>query len=155
MFPSMRYVASIASGGLLFLLIWLMLPSATNPEDVVRNYLGHLRHSQIGDNFHLVSSDVRAHLRERGIDDEYDYFDMRLGEFPVVRKYTFLQSGELGDEYRITAEVRSATDPYARIAYGEGYEAKPPIDTLTFLLVQQDGDWRVDQLRVGEMALLP
>ena len=155
MFPSMRYIASIASGGLLFMLIWLMMPSASNPEDVVRNYLGHLRHSQIGDNYHLVSDEVRQQLRERGIRDEYDYFDSRLGEFPIVRKYTFLHSEQQGEKYLIAAEVRSAGDPYAQMAYGEGYSARPPIDTLNFVLVEQDGDWRVEALTVGTVALLP
>lgn len=155
MFPSMRYVAGIASGGLLFILIWLMMPSSADPEDVVRNYLGHLRHSQIGDNYNLVSADVRAALREQGIRDEYDYFDMRLGEFPVVRKYTFLRSEKQGEKYLISAEVRSASDPYARVAYGEGYTSRPPIDTLDFTLVEQDGDWRIDQLQIGTYALLP
>lgn len=156
MFPSMRYVASIASSGLLFLLIWLMMPSASDPEDVVRNYLGHLRHSQIGDNYHLVSAEVRAQLRERGIKDEYDYFDLRIGEFPTVRKYTFLRSQLQDDRYYIDAEVRAAIDMYAQMASREeGYPAPKQVDTLNFVLVKQDGDWRIDALQVGELALLP
>ncbi len=157
MHSTTRYIASIVSAIILFGLLRLMLPSSSDPEDVVRSYLGHLRSMQFMENYNTLSSDVHAELRERNINDKYDYFDLRLDEFPQLREYKFISFKEEGQVHTIGAEVRFARDAFPGFVYGdELYDAgQPPIDTLTFILLKQDGDWRIDELYVDEVAWLP
>ncbi len=157
MHSTTRYIASIVSAILLFGILRLMLPSSSDPEDVVRSYVGHWRTLQTTENYELLSSDVHSQLSERNISDKYDYFDLRLGEFPQLREYKFISFREEDEVCTIEAEVRFARDAFPGFVYGAELAdaGPPPIDTLAFILLKQNGDWVIDELHVDEVAWLP
>jgi hypothetical protein len=157
MYPSLRVTASIASFLLVLLLLWLVMPSADDPEDVVRSYLGHLRMQQIMDNYGLLSGNVKQQLRAEHIHDRHDYFDFRLGEFPSIHKYSFLSSERAGDIATIVAEVRLSQLDLARTGAVVGIDrpSGPAIDTLTFTLIKESDGWMIDMLDIDGVAFLP
>ena len=136
------------------LLFWrAMLPSAGDPEDVVRSYLGHMRILKVEDNYDLLSATVKAELKQQGIGHRDDYFEERVGRGAGMSRYELMESSEEGELARIRAEVAFTSS--AALAVDPNEEASRLEQTYDFLLLENDGHWYIDQLTINGRPSLP